>query len=202
VSVAPYRSVPNALTLARIALIPALALVFYLPWRHAGPAAALVFLLGAATDWLDGYLARRLRQGSPFGRFLDPVADKLLVAAALVLLVESYPRALMTLPALVIIAREITVSALREWMAEVGQGIKLTVTTVAKFKTGVQMAAVALLLWREPLAGLPTVALGLAALYFAVGLTLWSMSVYLRAAWPSLKGVDTPCRAPEESAPS
>lgn len=183
-----YRNLPNLLTLARIALIPLLALVFYLPWRYAGPAAATVFLAGAVSDWFDGHLARRLGQVSPFGRFLDPVADKLLVGAALVLLVETYPTPLVTLPAMVIIAREITVSALREWVAEVGQEIRLAVTTVAKFKTGVQMAAVALLLWREPLFGLPTYGLGLAALYLAVALTLWSMVMYLQAAWPSLKG--------------
>ena len=181
-------NLPNVLTLARIALIPLLIVVFYLPWRLAGPAAALVFLTGAVTDWLDGYLARRWRQTSPFGRFLDPVADKLLVAAALVLLVDSYPRALVTLPALVIIAREITVSALREWVAEVGQGLRLAVTSIAKFKTGVQMVAVILLLWREPLLGVPTFVPGVLALYVAAGLTLWSMTVYLRAAWPSIRG--------------
>ena len=181
-------NLPNILTLARIALIPLLAAVFYLPWQHAGPAAAVVFLAGAVTDWLDGYLARRLGQTSPFGRFLDPVADKLLVAAALVLLVDAYPRAVVTLPAMVIIAREITVSALREWVAEVGQGLRLAVTAVAKLKTGVQMAAVALLLWGQPLFGLPTYTLGLLALYGAAVLTLWSMTVYVRAAWPSIRG--------------
>ncbi len=160
---------------------------YYLPvpWAHA--LGSILFTLGAITDWLDGYLARRLSQVSAFGAFLDPVADKLMVAVALVLIVEHHPHAFVTIPAAVIIGREIAISALREWMAGVGERTRVKVSSVGKFKTIVQMISLILLLYAKPLLGLPVWELGLAMLYLAVLLTLWSMLVYLRAAWPTLR---------------
>lgn len=176
-------NLPNSLTLARIVMIPVFGLVFFLPVGWAGFAAALVFALAAVTDWLDGWLARRLQQTSAFGAFLDPVADKLMVAVALVALVAVNPSPLFALPAAVIIGREIAVSALREWMAELGKRATVAVSVIGKFKTGAQMVAIVMLLYGEPVAGLPTSILGLLLLYIAAALTLWSMIVYLRAAW-------------------
>ncbi len=181
-------NIPNALTLLRIALIPVFVLVFYLPILWARPVCALVFTLAGLTDWLDGWLARRWGQTSPLGAFLDPVADKLMVAIALVLLVQADPRVLLALPAAVIIGREITVSALREWMAEIGARAKVAVSTTGKLKTTSQMIAIVLLIIGEPVLGIPVVGIGLVLLYLAALLTLWSMVLYLRAAWPSLIG--------------
>ena len=174
---------PNLLTLLRIALIPVFVVLFYLP---APVMAAVVFTAAALTDWLDGYLARRWGQTSPLGAFLDPVADKLMVAVALVLLVEANPSPEFALPAAVIIGREIAVSALREWMAEVGARAKVAVTMMGKVKTTVQMIAIILLILHEPFLGLPIFQLGEVLLYIAAALTLWSMILYLRVAWPSL----------------
>lgn len=182
----PLWNIPNILTVSRVALIPVLLVIAYspLPWRH--EIAALVFALAAITDWFDGYLARSLNQGSAFGRFLDPVADKLMVAAALVLLVEWHPNVWMVVPAIVIVSREITISALREWMAEVGQRANVAVSSIGKWKTAAQMVSITLLLldW----AVFDALAWGL--LYLAVALTLWSMTLYMIAAWPSLREVD------------
>lgn len=183
-------NLPNSLTLFRIGLIPVFVFLFYLPvsWSHL--ATALVFALAAATDWLDGYLARRLKETSAFGAFLDPVADKLMVATALVLLVEAnpsgYPGFLMAIPAAVIVGREITISALREWMAELGARATVAVSMVGKIKTSAQMLALLFLLYREPLYGLPTIEVGMVLLYLSAVLTLWSMVLYLGAAWPVL----------------
>ncbi len=179
-------SIPNILTLLRILLIPVFLGIFYLPVSWAAEASAYVFAAAAVTDWLDGYLARRLGQMSSFGAFLDPVADKLMVAAALILLVEREPTPLLAIPALVIIGREITVSALREWMAEVGERARVAVSVVGKFKTAAQMVAIFLMIHREPLLGAPSYTIGYVLLYVAVILTLWSMLVYLRGAWPML----------------
>ena len=179
-------SIPNILTLLRIFLIPVFLAVFYLPFAWSAQIAAVVFGVASLTDWLDGYLARRLGQSSPFGAFLDPVADKLMVAAALILVVERDPTAIMAVPAVVIIGREITISALREWMAEVGERARVAVSVVGKFKTAAQMVAILLLVYHQPLLGLPTYRIGLVLLYLAVLLTLWSMFVYLKAAWPTL----------------
>ncbi len=180
-------SIPNILTYLRIALIPVFMGLFYLSAPWARPAAALVFGTAAVTDWLDGYLARRLGQTSPLGAFLDPVADKLMVALALVLLVQADPRALLALPAAVIIGREITVSALREWMAELGARSRVAVSWVGKFKTTAQMLAIFLLIFRNNPMGVPLYETGLTLLYLAALLTLWSMVLYLQAAWPSLR---------------
>jgi len=179
---------PNLLTLLRIVLIPVFVGMFYVPAPWARLACALVFSIAALTDWLDGYLARRWGQTSPLGAFLDPVADKLMVAVALVLLVQADPRAILALPAAVIIGREITVSALREWMAELGARARVAVSMVGKFKTTAQMVAIILLILVAP--DHPVYGFAMALLYLAAGLTLWSMVLYLRAAWPSLTSVD------------
>ena len=184
---------PNLLTYLRIALIPAFIVAYYLarPWAHA--LATGLFILAALTDWLDGYLARRLEQTSPFGAFLDPVADKLMIAAALVLLVaDPYVQAhvmdtrLFAVMILVILGREIAVSALREWMSEVGKRSHVAVSVIGKAKTSAQMIAIPFLLWRDPFWELPVFQLGEILLYSAAALTLWSMLSYLKAAWPNL----------------
>ena len=185
-------TVPTILTLFRIALIPVLVIVFYLPpnllphhWVNFS--AAFVFVLGALTDWADGWIARRWNQFSAFGAFLDPVADKLAVAVALLLIVELHHTHWMAALAIVIIGREIAISALREWMAEVGHGRKVKVKWLGKMKTIVQMVAISLLLYREDLLGLPTFQIGEWLLSVAAILTLMSGYSYLAAAWPSLR---------------
>ena len=179
-------TIPNTLTLLRIGLIPLFVVLFWLPFQGTDLLAAGVFLLAAITDWLDGYLARRLGQTSRLGAFLDPVADKLIVAVALVLILQRDPTIAVALPTMVIIGREITVSALREWMAELGARAKVAVSWLGKLKTTFQMVALCLMIAREPVAGLPSYLLGLVALYAAAALTLWSMVLYLHAAWPAL----------------
>jgi CDP-diacylglycerol--glycerol-3-phosphate 3-phosphatidyltransferase/cardiolipin synthase len=179
-------NIPNILTLIRIAMIPVFVAIFYLPWSWAPQACAAVFALAGITDWLDGYLARRLEQTSPLGAFLDPVADKLMVAAALILIVEADPTPALAIPAVIIIGREITISALREWMAEVGVRAKVAVSTIGKVKTAAQMVAIAMLIWRDDIWEIPVYTVGYVLLYMAAILTLWSMVLYLRAAWPSL----------------
>lgn len=184
---------PNLLTLLRILLVPVFILAYYLSYSWAPPLATILFVLAALTDWLDGYLARRLNQTSAFGAFLDPVADKLMVASALVLL-ASDPRVqarvidvrLFTIVVIIIIGREITVSALREWMAELGGRARVAVSVVGKLKTIGQMVAIPFMIYRKPLWGAPIFIVGEMLLYLAAALTLWSMAVYLKAAWPSL----------------
>ncbi|OGT89154.1 MAG: CDP-diacylglycerol--glycerol-3-phosphate 3-phosphatidyltransferase [Gammaproteobacteria bacterium RIFOXYA12_FULL_61_12] len=179
-------NIPNLLTLLRIALIPVFVPLFYLPVKWAYTACALVFAIAAFTDLVDGWLARRLGQVSSLGAFLDPVADKLMVATALVLLVQRDPKPWMAIPALVIIGREITISALREWMAELGERTQVAVSMVGKFKTTAQMLAIFLLIYQAPVGNFPTYTVGYVLLYVATLLTLWSMVVYLQAAWPAL----------------
>ena len=181
-------NIPNILTLLRIILIPVLVVVFYMPGPWSYQLSALIFGLAAITDWLDGYLARRLQQTSPFGAFLDPVADKLMVAVALVVLVQDNPSELFAVPAAVIIGREIVISALREWMAEIGARTRVAVSIVGKVKTTLQMIAILLLLYRMPVGEFPTHTVGVILLYIAAILTIWSMFVYLKAAWPILSG--------------
>jgi len=183
---------PNLLTLLRIGLIPVFVVVFYAQATWARPVAALIFAVAAITDWLDGHLARRWEQTSPLGAFLDPVADKLMVAVALVFLVQVDPRPALALASAVIIGREITVSALREWMAEIGARAHVAVSWTGKVKTAAQMVAITLLILRDDLLGLRLYDLGMVLLYVAAGLTLWSMVLYLRAAWPSLSALDHP----------
>jgi CDP-diacylglycerol--glycerol-3-phosphate 3-phosphatidyltransferase len=179
-------NIPNFLTFLRIALIPVFVIVFYLPWRWANELTTLIFALAAITDWFDGYLARRWHQTSRFGAFLDPVADKLMVAVALVLLVQIYPNPWLAIAAAVIIGREITISALREWMAELGQRTRVAVSNIGKIKTTAQMMALLMLLYHDPLWGMPIFEIGVFCLYLAAILTLWSMLVYLKAALPIL----------------
>lgn len=178
-------NIPNLLTVLRVLLIPVFIALFYLPFSWSYWAASGVFALASATDWLDGYLARRLGQSTPFGAFLDPVADKLMVAVALVLLVEEHSSLWLSLPAMIIIGREIVVSALREWMAEIGARAHVAVSRLGKWKTAAQMTALIILLANPPRMDL-WVGLGFGLLIIAAILTLWSMIQYLRAAWPHL----------------
>ncbi len=180
-------NIPNILTLLRIIMIPVCVGVYYVPQTWALWAASGIFLAAAITDWFDGYLARKLGQSTPFGAFLDPVADKLIVAAALVVLVESHADLWMTLPAVVIIGREIVISALREWMAELGKRASVAVNMLGKVKTTLQMTAIVILLSQNPMGDTWLHTIGLLALQVSAVLTLWSMIVYLRAAWPELR---------------
>jgi len=184
-------NIPNSLTLLRIALIPVFVVAYYLPFAWANILATGVFFVAAITDWLDGYLARSLGQISALGSFLDPVADKLMVAVVLVLLVARHPGAAVALPAAIIIGREITISALREWMAELGARSHVAVSRLGKVKTSAQMVALILMIYEQPLYGLPSLDIGFICLYLAAALTLWSMLIYLRAAWPELKSGST-----------
>lgn len=178
-------NLPNVLTIARIALIPVFGLIYVVADEHYW-VASLFFGAAAFTDWLDGYLARRLNQTTRFGAFLDPVADKLIVVTALVLLIGNHASLLLTIPGVVIIGREIVISALREWMAEMDRRGVVAVSWVARVKTTMQMVAIVTLLANPPVLGRPWVIVGLVLLYAAALLTLWSMATYLRAAWPSL----------------
>lgn len=180
----------NQLTVFRIVLIPLLVIVFYLPfdWRY--PVSAALFSIAAITDWLDGWVARRYDQSTPLGAFLDPVADKLIVAVALVLLVGDHGSPWLTIPSVVIVGREIVISALREWMAELGKRASVAVSFIGKVKTTFQMIAIIVLLAFSPEA-FPMVSLiGYIAIYIAAVLTLWSMVLYLKAAWPVLMAED------------
>jgi CDP-diacylglycerol--glycerol-3-phosphate 3-phosphatidyltransferase len=184
-------TIPNALTIVRILLVPVLVVVFYLPFKNHLLVAAVIFAVAALTDWFDGFLARRLGQMTAFGAFLDPVADKLMVSIALILLVERHDTLLFTLAACVIIGREIVVSALREWMAELGERTSVTVSYIGKVKTAFQMAAIAGLLAIDPATDEGwLLALCYLVLYAAAVLTLWSMTLYLKAAWAIIKDRD------------
>lgn len=179
-------NIPNILTSLRVALIPVLVLIYLLPFAGHYWVASGIFALASVTDWLDGYLARKWNQSTPFGAFLDPVADKLLVAVALVLLAQHHHHLLMTLPALVIICREILVSALREWMAEMGARGAVAVSSIGKWKTAAQMVALLILLSQPP--GFTwLVVVGYVLLIISAILTLWSMLQYLMAARSHLK---------------
>lgn len=184
-------NLPNILTLLRIALIPVFVVLFYLPVEWSNLAATIVFAIAAWTDWFDGYLARRMKLTSAFGAFLDPVADKLMVAVTLVLLVDVNPTPfagfLLAAPAAVIIGREIVISALREWMAELGESAEVAVSVIGKIKTATQMQALVLLVYQEPIGAFPTAETGFVLLYVSAGLTLWSMVIYLRASWPVMQ---------------
>ena len=179
-------NLPTWLTLFRILLLPVIVVVFYIPWRFSSLAAAMVFVAAALTDWLDGWLARRLRQTSAFGAFLDPVADKLMVTVTLFLLVADHPTALLALTAAVIVGREIGVSALREWMAELGQRARVRVRLIGKLKTVVQFVAIIVLLVEHDAGTLRFYKVGETLLLLAAALTLVSGFGYLRAAWPLL----------------
>ena len=194
-------NLPTWLTLFRVALLPVMVVVFYLPFPGHNITAAIVFLLAAFTDWLDGYLARRMNLTSAFGAFLDPVADKLMVAVTLFLLVESHrggwPGILMAVTAAVIVGREISVSALREWMAEIGMRATVKVAFIGKLKTVMQMVALVVLIVQHEKAAeaLRLYHIGEALLVIAGVLTIWSGLYYLRAAWPILSS-NTPGQSP------
>ena len=175
------------LTLFRIAAIPVVVVLFYQPEPWARPVAGIVFGIAAITDFIDGYVARNFGQMSRFGAFLDPVADKLMVVIVLVLLVQGDPKSLVDVVAMVIIGREITISALREWMATVGAGAKVAVSWLGKVKTTLQMFGIAFMVYREPIMGIDIYFLGFYLLVAAAAMTIWSMVDYLRAAWPSMR---------------
>lgn len=182
-------NLPILLTWLRIVAIPLLIALYYVPAGWATPyerdlVATLIFMAAAFTDWADGYLARRLNQTSAFGAFLDPVADKLMVAAALIVLVQL--GRVDAVIAMIIIGREITISALREWMAKIGASKSVAVSMLGKVKTAAQMLAIPLLLHHVPVFGVDVSRLGNGLIWVAALLTLWSMGYYLRMAWPEI----------------
>lgn len=179
-------NLPTNLTLLRIALIPLLAIVFYLPWEYSNIACTVIFFIAGFTDWLDGYLARKMKLETAFGAFLDPVADKLMVAFVLVLIVQAQASATLAIASAIIIGREIIIASLREWMAEIGQRATVKVSELGKWKTMAQMLAIGFLLYREDLIGLPINSIGIFLLYIAAFLTLWTMIIYLSAAYSVL----------------
>ena len=178
---------PNVITIARILLVPLFVLTYLSQWQHSYLATAVLFGLAAFTDWLDGYLARRLDQTTPFGAFLDPVADKLIVVTALVLLIGHHSNLWLTIPGLVIVGREIVISALREWMAEMNRSVAVAVSMLGKIKTTLQMIAIAVLLANPPDLESVWVMIGYVLVYVAAFMPLWSMAVYLGAAWPTIQ---------------
>lgn len=182
-------TIPNQFTLMRIILIPFLIVMFYMPWQWSRIVCALIFAFAAVTDWLDGYLARSLKQTSALGRFLDPVADKLIVAAALVLLVSDQNLPYLAIPSIIIIGREIGVSALREWMAELGKRASVAVSFIGKIKTAIQMIAITALLATGDYIHPRINVIGYFLLWIAAILTVWSMLVYLKAAYKELRQV-------------
>ncbi len=203
----PYEQMfswPNIITLIRISVIPLLVIFFYLPVSWAHLAASIIFGIASITDWLDGYLARYLKQSTKLGAFLDPVADKLMVSIALVLIVAeptfqfvsvtaaivSIPTFVITIPAAIIVAREIIVSALREWMAEVGKRASVAVSSLGKIKTAVQMVALLVLLYCDSGTNTTLVFTGYVLLYISAVLTIWSMLIYFKAAWVQLASIE------------
>jgi len=196
-------TLPTVLTLFRIGLLPIMVIVFYAPFRGANIAAAAIFLAAGLTDWLDGWLARRWGLTSAFGAFLDPVADKLMVAVTLFLLVQENPTPLMAVTSAVIVGREITISALREWMAEIGQRTRVSVAGIGKIKTIMQIVALTVLLYQHDFEELRLYFVGETLLVAAAAMTIWSAFLYLRAAWPVLRdsesGVAPPLPGPARS---
>tara|TARA_R110002110_G_scaffold33533_1_gene114716 strand:+ start:34690 stop:35241 length:552 start_codon:yes stop_codon:yes gene_type:complete len=179
--------IPNIITMMRIFLIPVFVVIFYLPIRHVDILTAGIFCLAGFTDWLDGFLARKLNQTSRFGAFLDPVADKLIVAVALVMIVGDFGSVWITIPAMIIVGREIMISALREWMAEIGKRANVAVSHVGKVKTVMQMLAIIILLANPTDLTIDWVLLGVVMMYLAAVLTIWSMFVYLKAAMVEIR---------------
>lgn len=194
-------NLPNILTLVRILVIPFFVLVYYLPYGWGHLVAAIIFTLACITDWLDGYLARSLKQATKFGAFLDPVADKLMVSIALVMIVAqpqfqfvsassamfALPGFMITIPAAIIVSREVIVSALREWMAELGKRTSMVVSSIGKIKTGVQMLALIVLIYCDASTNYCVIVMGYVLLYIAAFLTIWSMVIYLKTAWPEFR---------------
>lgn len=177
----------NMLTLLRIAAIPVVVICFYSPLDYARPLAGVLFGLAAITDMIDGWVARKFGQISRFGEFLDPVADKLMVAIVLVMLVQAQSSWFEDVIAMIIIGREITISALREWMATIGKRANVKVDITGKIKTTLQMFGIGFMVWEVPILGIDIYAFGFVLLVLAAVMTLWSMMVYLRAAWPAIR---------------
>lgn len=190
-------TLPTLLTLFRIALLPVIVIVFYLPEYYASAkswsnlAAAGIFIAAAITDWLDGWIARRYNMSSAFGAFLDPVADKLMVAVALFLIVQQNPTPAMAVASAIIVGREISISALREWMAELGQRAKVGVAWIGKFKTAMQIIAIVVCLHQRDLPELRLYRIGEGLLIVAAVLTIWSGFLYVRVAWPIMRDADS-----------
>jgi CDP-diacylglycerol--glycerol-3-phosphate 3-phosphatidyltransferase len=180
------QQLPMAMTWARVFLIPVFALVYYLPFTYASFIAMLIFVFAAMTDWLDGYLARRFNATSRFGAFLDPVADKLIVAVALIVVAVDYQHWVVTLATIIIIMREMAVSALREWMAENNMSDVVAVSKIGKYKTTFQLIALAMLIYGGGLFGVPWALFGMVLLVIATVLTLWSLIQYAIAAWENM----------------
>ncbi|MBL4671506.1 MAG: CDP-diacylglycerol--glycerol-3-phosphate 3-phosphatidyltransferase [Arenicella sp.] len=188
-------NIPNCLTFFRILAIPLIIGVYFSGWAYANWYGTVLFALAGISDALDGYLARRWNQTSKLGEFLDPVADKLLVSTMLLLVMSNFElqqalwsKFLFLITVIIIISREITVSALREWMAELGKRANVAVSQVGKYKTGIQMSAIGGLLFAQPLFGLPILFMAEMLLYAAGVLTIWPMTIYLRAAYKAVKG--------------
>ena len=186
-------TIPNILTVARIIAIPVFIIAYFLSPDQKNTVAVAIFVLAALTDWLDGFLARKLKEVSPFGAFLDPVADKLIVCTALVLLVSDDNvssqvlfQSIFTISVIIIVGREVSVVALREWMAEKGQRASIATSYLSKSKTFLQMLAIVLLLYGQSINEFPTLVVGELLLYIAAALTIWTMVLYLRNAWPIL----------------
>ncbi|MFA5940599.1 MAG: CDP-diacylglycerol--glycerol-3-phosphate 3-phosphatidyltransferase [Sinimarinibacterium sp.] len=180
-------TLPLFLTLMRVAVIPVVLVLFYIDLPYSRQVATVLYAMAGITDWFDGWLARRWNQTSKFGAFLDPVADKLLVAVCLVMLLHAQPSGMLALMVAIIIGREITISALREWMAELGQRTSVAVSWVGKWKTAFQMIAIGMMIWQIETFGINWYDLGYVLLFVAAALTIWSMVVYLRAAWPLMR---------------
>ena len=187
--VMPLKSnIANILTLIRIACIPLMVFVFFSSLENARPLSAIIFIIAALTDWLDGWVAREFDQSSKLGAFLDPVADKLIVCIALLIIVQSDPSIINTLVAIVIVGREISISALREWMAELGERHQVSVIAFSKLKTILQMVGLSCMLYQESLLDLDLYLIGMISLIVASILTVWTMVIYLIKAWPYLQG--------------
>ena len=193
----PILTVPNILTFARIVAIPVFVGAYFLSPDNSNDIAVIIFIVAALTDWLDGFLARKLKEMTTFGAFLDPGADKLMVCTALVLLVSDYALAenllfktVFVISILIIVGREVSVVALREWMAELGDRATVATSYLSKGKTAVQMIAIVLLLYGQPIGDFPTLIAGELLLYVAAALTIWTMCIYLRAALPRLTSSD------------
>ncbi len=180
------KQLPMAITWTRVFLIPVFLIIYYLPIDHSNFIAMLIFVIAAMTDWLDGYLARRFNATSRFGAFLDPVADKLIVAVALIVVAVEYQHWIVTMAAIIIIMREMAVSALREWMAEHNRSNAVAVSNIGKYKTTFQLIALAMLIYGGQLFGVPWVQLGLVMLVIATLLTLWSLAQYGLSAWKTM----------------
>jgi CDP-diacylglycerol--glycerol-3-phosphate 3-phosphatidyltransferase/cardiolipin synthase len=186
------------LTLFRMAAIPVVVVCFYSPIPNARPIAAIIFGIAAVTDFIDGWVARKFGQQSRFGEFLDPVADKLMVSIVLVMLVQAESGWFEDIIAMIIIGREITVSALREWMATIGERANVKVSMAGKIKTTLQMFGIAFMVYHNEIFGIDIYAVGFALLVAAAGMTIWSMFIYLRAAWPFIMNDTEPSEPPDQ----